>query len=286
MSPEFLREGVAVEDFLNPDRVIIGANDKGAGDLLADIYSKFNCPILRVNIKTAEMIKYASNAFLATKISYINEIGNICKNLGIDVYDVAKGMSLDHRISKYFLNAGLGFGGSCLPKDLRALIHKSKEMGYEPLLLESVIKVNEYQPKRMLEIAKNKIGSFKGKNVAILGAAFKAETDDIRESPAIHIIDSLLGEDAIITLYDPKANNNMKRIYKERIRYAETAKEALKNADLALIITDWKEFELLDFSDMRERIVIDGRRIIKRKIKKIKDRGKEEGDIEYEGLCW
>jgi len=286
MSPEFLREGVAVEDFLNPDRVIIGANDKGAGDLLADIYSKFNCPILRVNIKTAEMIKYASNAFLATKISYINEIGNICKNLGIDVYDVAKGMSLDHRISKYFLNAGLGFGGSCLPKDLRALIHKSKGMGYEPLLLESVIKVNEYQPRRMLEIAKNKIGSFKGKNVAILGAAFKAETDDIRESPAIYIIDSLLREDAIITLYDPKANNNMKRIYKERIRYAETAKEALKNADLALIITDWKEFELLDFSDMRERIVIDGRRIIKRKIKKIKDRGKEEEDIEYEGLCW
>ncbi len=275
MNPEFLREGVAVEDFLNPDRIIIGANDKRSGDHLAEIYTGFNCPTLQVDIKTAEMIKYASNAFLATKISYINEIGNICKKLKIDVYDVANGMSLDHRISKHFLKAGVGFGGSCLPKDLKALIHKAREAGYEPILLESVIQVNNKQPEKMLEIARKKIKTFEDREIAVLGAAFKAETDDIRESPSLQIIDTLLEEKAKIRVYDPQANENLKKKYKKKITYCETAEDALKDAELAFIMTAWKEFELLDFAEMKEKDIIDGRRIVA-----------ERKGLKYEGICW
>ncbi|OYT52994.1 MAG: UDP-glucose 6-dehydrogenase [Candidatus Altiarchaeales archaeon ex4484_2] len=256
MSPEFLREGVAVEDFLKPDRIIIGANDKRSSNHLRELYKGFNCPILGVDIKTAEMIKYASNAFLAVKISYINEIGNICKELGVDVYDVAKGMALDHRISKHFLNAGLGFGGSCLPKDVKALIHRAKEINYEPRLLDAAIKINEKQAARMLDIAREKTGSLGNKKVAILGAAFKAGTDDIRESPVHPLIKGLLREKARVSVYDPQANNNLKEIFKEKISYINSTDDALRDADLALIVTAWAEFELLDYSLMRKPVAL------------------------------
>ena len=275
MSPEFLREGVAVQDFLKPDRIIIGVNDKRSSNKLKKLYDGFNCPIQGVDIKTAEMIKYASNAFLATKISYINEIGNICKKLGIDVYDVAKGMAFDHRISRYFLNAGLGFGGSCLPKDVKALIHRARELDYNPILLDSAIKVNEKQAARMLDIARKKLKSLEMKKVAILGAAFKAGTDDIRESPIHPLINALLKEKAEIIVYDPQANNNLKEVYKKKIVYAKSADDALRNAELAFIVTAWAEFELLDYSLMKKAVVVDGRNVVRKK-----------KNIDYEGLCW
>lgn len=274
MNPEFLREGIALDDFLKPDRIVIGSIDKKSGDIVEDLYKDFNSKIFRTDIKTAEMIKYASNAFLATKISFINEIGNICKKLGIDTYDVAKGISLDHRISPYFLNAGLGFGGSCFPKDLKALIHEAKKVNYNPELLSSVMKVNSKQPYKLIELAKKKVKNFSGKKVAVLGLAFKADTDDIRESQSIPVIKILLKEKAKISAYDPKAMVNMKKIF-SNIQYANSAEEALKDADIALILTDWKEFENLDFSVMKNKIVVDGRNIVRNK----------EG-IDYEGLAW
>ncbi|MEM2918218.1 MAG: UDP-glucose/GDP-mannose dehydrogenase family protein [Candidatus Altiarchaeota archaeon] len=274
MNPEFLREGIALDDFLKPDRIVIGSIDKKSGDIVEDLYKDFNSKIFRTDIKTAEMIKYASNAFLATKISFINEIGNICKKLGIDTYEVAKGISLDHRISPYFLNAGLGFGGSCFPKDLKALIHEAKKVNYNPELLSSVMKVNSKQPYKLIELAKKKVKNFSGKKVAVLGLAFKADTDDIRESQSIPVIKILLKEKAKISAYDPKAMVNMKKIF-SNIQYANSAEEALKDADIALILTDWKEFENLDFSVMKNKIVVDGRNIVRNK----------EG-IDYEGLAW
>lgn len=274
-NPEFLREGIAVKDFLNPDRIIIGSLDKRSRRIIEQIYSNFKCPILKTDIKTAEMIKYAANSFLATKISFINEIGNMCKKLNINVYEVARGISLDHRVSPYFLNAGLGWGGSCFPKDLKALIYEAKKLGYEPFLLNAVFKVNEEQPQRLLDMAKRKIGSFKGKKIAVLGMAFKGGTDDVRDSPAFPVIEGLLREGANVTVYDPNAEDNAKEFFGDRIEYADSAENSLKDSDLALIVTDWKEFEELDFREMKNRIVIDARNIVKNR------RG-----IDYEGLCW
>ncbi len=278
MNPEFLREGVALEDFLKPDRIVIGSIDKRSGDLIEKLYSGFNVAeskILRTNLKTAEMIKYASNAFLATKISFINEIGNICKELGIDVYDVAKGISLDHRIGPYFLNAGLGFGGSCFPKDVKALVYEAKKLGYEPELLNSVLNVNSRQPEILLKIAKRKIGNFRNKKIAILGLAFKKDTDDVRDTQSFPVIEWLLKEGAIIEVYDPKAEENTRRIFGDKIRYANLADGALENSELALILTEWDEFSNLDFSKMKEKIVIDARNVVKNR-----------DNIDYEGICW
>ncbi len=275
VNPEFLREGVALMDFLEPDRIVIGSLDHRSGDVVEDTYKNFNSKILRTDIKTAEMIKYAANAFLASKISFINEIGNICKELGIDVYEVAKGISLDHRISPYFLNAGLGFGGSCFPKDIKALISKAKRLGYNPSLLNAVIEVNMKQPKRLLNLARMRVGSLNNKRVAVLGLAFKAGTDDTRDSQAFPVIDGLIKEKARIVAYDPEAEENTKRVFGEKIEYAKSAKDALRDSDLALILTDWKEFEELDFSEMKNKVVIDSRNVVKNR----------EG-IEYEGLCW
>lgn len=275
MNPEFLREGVALEDFLKPDRIVIGSIDKRSGDLIERLYAGFNSKILRTNLKTAEMIKYASNAFLATKVSFINEIGNICKKLGINVYDVANGIALDHRIGPYFLNSGLGFGGSCFPKDVKALVYEAKKLGYEPELLNSVLNVNSRQPKILLRIAKKKIGNFRNKKIAILGLAFKRDTDDIRDTQSFPVIEWLLKEGAVITAYDPKAIENTKKVFGDRIKYANSADSALENSELALILTEWDEFSNLDFSRMKERIVIDARNIVKNR-----------DNIDYEGLCW
>jgi UDPglucose 6-dehydrogenase len=275
MSPEFLREGKAINDFLKPDRIIIGTSDKRAESIIEEVYKDFKCPLFKTNPRTAEMIKYASNVFLATKISFINDIGNICKKLNIDVYEVAGGLSLDHRISPHFLGAGLGWGGSCFPKDIRGLVHKSKEFGYEPKLVHGVIQINEEQPKILVRLGKNKLGSLRGKKAVVLGLAFKANTDDVRDTQAFPVIELLLKEGAEVTAYDPKAMENAKRILDNRVRFAESAVKALENADIAFIATDWDEFRDLSFDGMKQKIVVDGRNIL---------RGRD--DIDYEGLCW
>ncbi len=274
MNPEFLREGKAVYDFMHPDKIVVGSQDKRAGDLVAKLYSGIDCPVTRTDIKTAEMIKYANNAFLAAKISFANEIGNICKNLGIDTYTVMEAIGRDSRINPRFLNSGVGFGGSCFPKDVKALIGKARETGYQPHLLEAIIKVNEGQPQRMTQLLKRKLGSLSGKRVAVLGLAFKNDTDDIRESRAIPVIRHLKEEGAVIAAYDPMATENMKKIFPD-LEYAESPEQALKGAEACLIVTEWDTFRNLDFSGMKRKLVIDGRHIIT-----------PTPEIEYEGLCW
>ncbi len=275
MNPEFLREGIALKDFLEPDRIVIGANDNRAGELVEKLYGNFNSKILRTDLATAEMIKYASNSFLATKISFINEIGNICKKLGIDTYQVAEGVGLDHRISPSFLRAGLGWGGSCFPKDVKALIHEARKISYSPELLEATIKVNEKQIERLMELVRKKISDFSGKKIAVLGLAFKADTDDIRESQSIPVIKKLLEGKANVMVYDPQALENTKKFFKEEIDYASSAQEALQDAELTLILTDWEEFKNLDFGVMKNKVVIDGRNILENR-----------ESVDYEGLAW
>lgn len=277
MNPEFLREGKAVHDFQHPDRIVVGADDPKACGIIKGLYESYSCPKLEADTKTAEMIKYVSNAFLATKISFSNEVGNICKRLGIDTYKVMEGVGLDARISPHFLRSGLGFGGSCFPKDVKALVGKASEVDYEPMLLKTVLKVNDRQPEIALQILKKHIPDLKGKKIAVLGLAFKDDTDDIRESRAIPLIGMLLAEGAIVAAYDRLAAEHMKKVY-PNISYTMTAGDALEGADACMIATEWKEFEKLngEFARMKKRIVIDGRRVID-------PRGK---DIIYEGLCW
>jgi UDPglucose 6-dehydrogenase len=270
MSPEFLREGSALSDVLHPDRIIIGEFDKKSGDtlegFLKEFYNKNTPPIIRASLSTAELIKYASNAFLATKISFINTIANICEKIsGADVALVAKGVGLDKRISPLFLNAGLGYGGSCFPKDINALIACSKTLGYEPELLESVENVNKIQSLKAIELCKNLLTNLKDSQIALLGLAFKPYTDDMREAVSIPIINQLLKESANITVYDPAAIPNAKSIFKDKIKYATSAIQCLKNADCCILVTEWDEFKKLkpeDFTkNMKKPILIDGRRI-------------------------
>ncbi len=277
MNPEFLREGRALEDFLKPDRIVIGAIDKRSGDVLEKVYENFQAPILRTDLKTAEMIKYASNSLLATKISFSNEIGNICKLLGIDVNEVMKGVGLDSRVSGKFLNAGCGYGGSCFPKDVDALIKKAKEMRYEPRLLEEVHELNKRQKVRMVEQLEKKISELKGKTICVLGLAFKPDSDDIREASSIRIISKLLEKGAKVKAYDPKAVGNARRIFPD-VEYAESTKEAIEGSDACLLLTEWEEFRDLtdgDFKTMKNKVILEGRRIL--------DRNKVSN---FEGICW
>jgi len=268
MCPEFLREGKAIHDFMNPMRVIIGQYDGKSGDMLYSLYQSLNAPILRTNLRTAEMIKLASNAFLATKISFINEVGNICKQLGIDTYEVAKGMGFDDRIGSKFLNAGIGFGGSCLPKDLKMLIAKAEEIGYEPTILERVLNLNDEQPLKLVESLKKHV-PLKDKVIGLLGLAFKPGTDDVRDSRAIGIVEVLLHEGAVVKAYDPQAVKNFSKLFPQ-IEYV--TKEEVLNSDAILIVTEWEEFNHLDYTG---KIVIDGRRVAKAREARI-----------YEGVCW
>lgn len=276
MNPEFLREGKAVYDFMHPDKIVVGSMDKKSGGIVASLYNGINCEITRTNPRTAEMIKYTNNAFLATRISFANEIGNICKQLGIDTYEVMKAVGKDFRIGPHFLNSGAGFGGSCFPKDVKALIGKAKEIGYEPVLLKSVIEINEKQPARMVKLLKNKLVSLKGKKVAVLGLAFKNDTDDIRESRSIPVIKELLYNGAKVSAYDPMANENMKKLF-SNVEYFTSAEGALRGADACLIMTEWDEFRSLDekFDVMDNKLIIDGRHML----------APRKG-IEYAGLCW
>ncbi len=276
MNPEFLREGHALEDFLKPDRIVIGSADRKAGDVIERLYSGFHAPVLRTDIKTAEMIKYASNSFLATKITFANEVGNICKLLGIDVYEVMKGVGMDKRISPHFLRAGCGFGGSCFPKDVSALLNEGRELGYEPRLLGAVLAVNAEQRRLMVLQLKSRM-DIRGKRVAVLGLAFNPDSDDVRESAAIDTVQGLLKHGAEVVVYDPKAMDNFKRLFPD-INYASSAKEALRGADACIIATDWDEFKKLeakDFSEMKSNIVIEGRKTL------------DKNKIPHaEGVCW
>ncbi|USS41056.1 UDP-glucose/GDP-mannose dehydrogenase family protein [Thermococcus aggregans] len=276
MNPEFLREGVALKDFLNPDRIVIGIQDEKTKKVLEELYKPIDAPKLFTDIKTAEMIKYASNAFLATKISFANEIGNICKKLGVDSWKVFEGVGLDHRISPHFFRTGIGWGGSCFPKDVKALIRKAEEVGEEPIILKAVVEVNERQPLKLIELLKKHVPELRGKTIGVLGLAFKPNTDDVRETRAYIIVKKLLEEKAKVVAYDPKAMKNFKHFYPdvgEKIEYARSAADVLKATDVILIVTEWPEFEKLDYSG---KIVIDGRRV----------RNAEETARVYEGVCW
>lgn len=273
MNPEFLREGLAVQDFMNPDRIVVGSSDQKAGDVFQKVYSSLEAPIIRTSLTAAEMIKYTSNAFLATKISFSNEIGNICKRLGIDVYEVMRGVGLDHRINPHFLNAGAGFGGSCFPKDVSSLINQAEGLGENPVLLNAVMEINDRQPVRMVELLEKRIGNLAGKQVAVLGLAFKNDTDDARESRAIPVISELKMRGAKVRGYDPKASLSMSRIFPD-IEYCTSPADALRGADACLVMTEWPEFGSIreEFDLMKSRVIIEGRRVL------------SCGDAE--GICW
>lgn len=280
MNPEFLREGSGVHDFLNPDKIVIGAFDQKSFNILEELYNEFDKRIPRVKVDptTAEMIKYAQNSILATKISFINEIANICEKINVDVHEVAHAIGLDSRIGEKFLNAGIGFGGSCFPKDVKALIAVSDSLGVDSSLLKSVISVNEKQPYRLIELAKKTIGSLKDKKVAVLGLAFKADTDDMRESRAIPVVQSLLEHGSKVSVYDPQAMKNAKEIFSDSVVFFPSKEECVKDADVCMILTEWKEFENLDLTSINCPI-IDGRRLIS-------PRKAIEFGIVYRGIGW
>lgn len=267
-NPEFLREGTAVSDFLNPDRIIIGVETKKARDILIEIYKKYEDRVLVTNIDTAELIKHASNSFLAVKISYINMISELCEKTEADVELVAKGMGLDPRIGPRFLQAGLGYGGSCFPKDVRALIWMGEDLGVKFNLLKEVDRINKERIKVFVEKIKKSLWILKDKRIAVLGLSFKPETDDIRNAPSIDVIKELLNEGAKVRLYDPKAMDNMKEVFPEQppqILYVNSPYEAVEGAAALLIITEWDEFKGLDLKKIKDvmanPIIIDGRNI-------------------------
>lgn len=267
-NPEFLREGSAVSDFLNPDRIIIGVETEKARDILVKIYEKFKDRILVTNIDTAELIKHASNSYLALKISYINLIAELCEKTDADVNQVAKGMGFDPRIGSQFLRAGLGYGGSCFPKDIRALAKIGEDLGVNMNLLREADRVNQDRIDSFVEKTKKALWILKDKKIAVLGLAFKPETDDIREAVSIKIIKKLLDEGSFLRLYDPRAMENMREIFPEeppQISYVKSPYEAVKEANALLIITEWDEFKELDLKKIKEvmdnPVIIDGRNV-------------------------
>jgi UDPglucose 6-dehydrogenase len=282
MNPEFLRQGQAMYDSLNPDRIVIGQYDKSSGDILEDIYSDFTCPKLRCDIRAAEMIKYASNSLLATKITFANEFARMCEKLNIDVYEVMKGVGLDSRINPRFLNAGCGFGGSCFPKDVNAMIALSKKINVETPLLDSVIYTNDLQPKHFVNLIKNVVGSLDGKKITFLGLSFKPNTDDVRDTRALPIIELLYSEGASVKAFDPKAIENFKKLTDLPIIYCDNLKEALINSDFVIIQSEWKDFQDInaeEFKKMKNPIIFDSRRTYDPK--KLISNG-----IDYFGIGW
>ncbi|AOH55872.1 UDP-glucose 6-dehydrogenase [Peribacillus muralis] len=262
-NPEFLREGSAIFDTFNGDRIVIGADHEPAGKLIEEINKPFDISVFKTDLRSAEMIKYASNAFLATKISFINEISNICERIGANVEDVALGMGQDSRIGNQFLNAGIGYGGSCFPKDTKALIQISGNAGYEFELLKGVVHVNQNQQNLLLYKLNQRFDSIAGMKIAVLGLAFKPNTDDMREAPSIVVTKRLIEQGAELIAYDPAAIENAKKLLSSEIIYVNSVEDALKGSDLALILTEWskiKEFPLENYKKlMKEAIVFDGR---------------------------
>lgn len=263
-NPEFLREGTAIKDFMNPDRVVIGIESKRAKNLLIELYRPLRAPFVVTDIKGAEIIKHASNSFLATKISFINAISNICEVVGTDVVEVAKGIGLDKRINTDFFNAGIGYGGSCFPKDVNAFIHIADKLGYDFGLLREVEKINEMQKDLFVKKIKHMLWNLPGKKIGILGLSFKPDTDDIRSAPALDIIVALQAEGCDIKAYDPKAVNKAKKILKG-VKFCKNAYEVARGSDCLVIATEWNEFKELDFKRIKRLlhrpIIIDGRNI-------------------------
>jgi UDPglucose 6-dehydrogenase len=253
-NPEFLREGSAVEDFMRPDRVVLGTEDQEALAILRDLYAPLNLievPIITTNVETAEIIKYASNAFLAAKITFINEIANLCEEVGADVHDVARAMGLDGRIGRKFLHPGPGFGGSCFPKDTQALVAFSKDFGVEQRLTRAVVEANEYQKERMIDKAERLLGGLDSLTIAVLGLSYKPNTDDVRDSPAIAIVRKLQERGARIRCYDPQAMENARRELKD-VEFCTDAYATAEGCDALVLATEWNEFRNLDLDRLRE----------------------------------
>lgn len=270
VNPEFLREGNAVYDAMNPDRIVIGEVDEGSSAKLLMLYEEFYGerlpPVLITNHVNAELIKYANNLFLAMRVSAINMIANICQRIpGADVEVVAKGIGMDHRIGPHFLRAGLGWGGSCWPKDLMGLKHLSRELGVDVPLLDATIEVNENQPRMAVRLAESELGELRGKRVSVLGLAFKPGTDDVRGAISIKLVGLLLERGAEVVVYDPVAMRNARAVLHDSVSYADSAQECIKDSDCCFIVTEWEEFKSLKPQDfvklMRNPILIDGRRI-------------------------
>ena len=280
VNPEFQREGSAVQDFMEPDKIVLGTDgDERALDLLAELYqpliSDWDIPVVETKRREAAMIKYANNTFLAAKISLINDIGNVCKEFGVDAYEVADAIGLDSRIGAEFLRSGVGWGGSCFPKDTAALVAGAEAAGYEPAMVRATIELNDRQPERLLELLDRHVDA-DGKRVAVLGLAFKPGTDDIRGTRARPVIEGLLDRGSEVVAYDPRAADAMAEEFPE-IEYAESAAAALEDAHGAAVVTDWPKFADLDgeFDAMADPVVVDGRRIVSRR-----------DGITYEGLTW
>ncbi len=264
-NPEFLREGSAISDFMSPDRIVIGAGDSRASNLITELYRPLNAHIVFTSVKSAELIKYASNAFLATRISFINEIANICERVGSDVAEVAYGMGLDKRIGHTFLAAGLGYGGSCLPKDVSALIHLARGSDYEPMVLTSVNELNRFQRESFIAKMVKALKKLEGKKIAILGLSFKPETDDLRDAPSIDIVRELLRRKVKVNVYDPAVKPKMIEKVFGKVKICKSSYEALKGCDAVAVLTEWLEFRELDLGKVRsylsKPILFDGRNI-------------------------
>jgi len=261
-NPEFLREGQAVHDALNPDRIVIGASHKQVAFRLLELYSSLQAPMIITDVHSAEIIKYASNSFLAIKISFINAIANLCERVGADVEDVANGIGRDNRIGKAFLNSGLGFGGSCFPKDVKSLVYTSSRLGYEFNLLKNVLEINDERVTRFIAMIQKRFPDMKGRTFAVLGLAFKPNTDDMREAKSVEIIGALLKLGATIRAFDPVAMPAAKKIY-PNITYCPNAYDACNGADAMLLVTEWREFKLLNLErvakTMKSAVIFDGR---------------------------
>lgn len=268
-NPEFLREGVAVDDFMKPDRVVVGTQSVRAQKIISELYGPYvrqGNPILFMDTRSSELTKYAANSFLATKITFMNEIANLCELVGADVDAVRRGIGSDERIGKRFLFSGVGYGGSCFPKDVQALAKSAKENNYNFRILESVMTVNDLQKIRLVEKVRDYYGGqLKGKKIAIWGLSFKPETDDIREAPSLYIIDALLKEGVEISAFDPEAMDNVKKLKGDRIVFHENQYDALDGADALLIVTEWSVFRTPDFdrmsSLMKSKVIFDGRNL-------------------------
>jgi UDPglucose 6-dehydrogenase len=272
-NPEFLREGVAVDDFMKPDRVVVGTDSERARKLMGDLYAPFvrqGNPVIYMDEKSAELTKYAANSFLATKISFMNEIAHLCERFGADVDMVRRGIGSDERIGKRFLFPGIGYGGSCFPKDVQALINSAAESGYAFKILKAVESVNEMQKLHLIPKIKAYFGGeLKGKHFALWGLAFKPNTDDIREAPALYLIDALSEAGATVAAFDPEAMSNVKKLVGDKIRYADGQYDALNTADALIIATEWSEFRTPDFDmigdRLKNKVIFDGRNLFDKK---------------------
>ncbi len=263
-NPEFLKEGSAIEDALNPDRIVVGTSSARARKVLAELYKDFNAPIIMTDVKSAEIIKHAANSFLALKISYINAVAGVCELAGANVMEVAEGMGLDRRIGRRFLNPGLGYGGSCFPKDIDAFARIAQELGYDFKMLHEVQQINREQRRKLIKKIEEELWVVKQKVIGVLGLAFKPDTDDMREAPSITIIEELQKKGAVIKAYDPKAMNNARQIL-DSVEYCQDAYAVAKGADCLVIATEWDEFKNLDMEKVRGLMnhptVVDGRNI-------------------------